>query len=265
MLNFLSERSIEARLAFIQQNLEAPKIRWNDFSKYYYRNAEDILEACKPLLKATHTMMLIHDEVSEVGGKNYISATVDFFDTDQPDKIISARAAAREADSAKGSDAAQISGKTSSYARKYALNALFLIEDSKDSDEQNGEGRLTNPQHEEKMGDLPKPDWRSLAFCECCGKKIGSITKDGRVYSAAQAVLISEERYGRDVCWRCMARDAKAAAKAAEEKRGKIVDHATSAECEPCDCCGAPVLRGNLIETEYGRVCAECFEREVER
>jgi len=116
-------------LADIQRKLKATKSQFNSFGKYNYRSCEDILEAVKPLLK--HNILIITDEPIEVGGRIYIRATATFSGDGQ---VIEASAVAREAETKKGMDDAQITGSASSYARKYALNGLFCIDDNKDPD-----------------------------------------------------------------------------------------------------------------------------------
>lgn len=116
-------------LARIQRELNAPKTLYNKFGEYYYRSAETILEAVKPLLNGC--LLYLDDDIVEVGGRVYVKATATFM---EPSGIICTHAFAREQDSRKGMDEAQITGSTSSYARKYALNALFLIDDVKDPD-----------------------------------------------------------------------------------------------------------------------------------
>lgn len=118
-------------LISIQSELKAPKSQYNSFGKYSYRNAEDILEAVKPLLTKYKATMYISDEVVEVGGRIYVKATVTLSDGKE---TITASAYAREPEDRKGMDASQITGATSSYARKYALNGLFAIDDTKDND-----------------------------------------------------------------------------------------------------------------------------------
>lgn len=117
------------QLTRIQQNLKAPKNQFNDFGKYKYRSCEDILEAVKPLLNGC--LLTISDEVVEIGGRVYVKATATFV-TDN--NTISVSAFARESETKKGMDDSQITGSASSYARKYALNGLFLIDDTKDAD-----------------------------------------------------------------------------------------------------------------------------------
>lgn len=113
----------------IQKELKAPKNQYNAFGKYKYRSCEDILEAIKPLLE--DATLTINDEMVVIGERYYIKATVTLTEAD---KSISATAYAREPEEKKGMDSAQITGATSSYARKYALNGLFLIDDTKDAD-----------------------------------------------------------------------------------------------------------------------------------
>lgn len=116
----------------IQQRLNAPKNLYNSFGKYKYRSCEGILEAVKPLLKELQATLLITDEMVEVGGRVYVKADVRLMENDG--STTHSTAYAREADSKSGMDAAQVTGAASSYARKYALNALFLIDDTKDPD-----------------------------------------------------------------------------------------------------------------------------------
>lgn len=126
--------TIYEKLSAVQQELKAPKNRRNTFGKYNYRSCEDILEAVKPILANHKTTLIITDDVIEVGGKVYIQATVRFVDLEERGDTITVNAFARESVDKKGMDDAQITGTSSSYARKYALNGLFLIDDVKDSD-----------------------------------------------------------------------------------------------------------------------------------
>lgn len=117
------------RLAVIQRTLNAPKNQYNSFGKYKYRSCEDILEGVKPLLSGL--FLSISDEIVPVGNRFYVRATATITDGESSH---SASAMAREEESKKGMDAAQVTGATSSYARKYCLNGLFGIDDSKDAD-----------------------------------------------------------------------------------------------------------------------------------
>lgn len=116
----------------IQQKLKAPKTRTNNFAKYKYRSCEDIFEAVKPCLKEANATLWLTDEILQMGDRFYLVATAHLQDEDG--NITTAKGWAREAETKSGNDPAQITGAASSYARKYALNALFLIDDTKDFD-----------------------------------------------------------------------------------------------------------------------------------
>lgn len=129
-------KEINIKLMNIQQELKAPKGQYNPFGKYAYRSCEDILEAVKPLLKKEKVVLTISDELQYIGNRYYIKATATLIDIES-DAIISNSAYAREEETKKGMDGSQITGSSSSYARKYALNGLFGIDDNKDSDTTN--------------------------------------------------------------------------------------------------------------------------------
>lgn len=125
--------SLREKLMRIQVELKAPKNLYNSFGKYKYRNAEGIQEALKPMEKTYNVTTILTDEMIDISGRIYVKAIATIMDCDSEDSI-STTAYAREADAKKGMDEAQITGATSSYARKYALNALFLLDDTKDVD-----------------------------------------------------------------------------------------------------------------------------------
>ena len=120
-----------SKLLEIQQKLKAPKGQYNKFGKYNYRSCEDILEAVKPILRETGCTLTISDEIMLVGDRYYIKATAHLKGEDT-DEVVTAYA--RESVAKAGMDESQITGSTSSYARKYALNGLFCIDDNKDPD-----------------------------------------------------------------------------------------------------------------------------------
>lgn len=122
-------KSLTERLADIQSSLNAPKGQYNTFGNYSYRSCEDILQAVKPLLNGL--VITVNDEMQAVGDRIYVKATATITDGENS---ISTSAYAREALTKKGMDDSQITGSTSSYARKYALNGLLLIDDNKDAD-----------------------------------------------------------------------------------------------------------------------------------
>lgn len=121
------------KLMEIQTKIKAPKNLYNSFGKYKYRNAEGICEAVKPYLAEQKCALTLSDEIIDVGGRIYVKATATLRDTETLESI-SVSAMAREAEEKKGMDESQITGTASSYARKYALNGLFLLDDTKDAD-----------------------------------------------------------------------------------------------------------------------------------
>lgn len=139
-------------LIMIQQGLKAPKGQYNNFGKYKYRSCEDILEAVKPLLAEQACVLLLSDDIDFVEGRHYVRATATIINSEG--KTISVSASAREQDNKAGMDASQLTGSTSSYARKYALNGLFCIDDTKDADTMDNtqEGK-----HTPTLGPAPAP------------------------------------------------------------------------------------------------------------
>lgn len=129
-------------LIAIQSELKAPKNQKNKFGNYMYRSAEDILEAVKPLLKKYNCHLTISDEMAVLGERYYVKATATLA---KEGESISTTAYAREEEDRKGFDSSQLTGSTSSYARKYALNGLFCIDDTKDSDFTNTYGKEVKP------------------------------------------------------------------------------------------------------------------------
>lgn len=128
--------SIYGKLSAIQTNLIAPKGQHNDFGKYNYRSCEDILKALKPLCDANSCVTYISNDIEEIGGRVYVKAVVTLHDLETGESITSV-AHAREEESKKGMDGSQVTGASSSYARKYALAGLFCIDNEKDSDATN--------------------------------------------------------------------------------------------------------------------------------
>lgn len=143
--------SIYAKLLEIQKELKAPKTQFNKFGNYYYRNCEDILEALKPHLDKNKCALVIKDSIEHIGDRYYIKAVVELIDIETGDKVESS-ALAREEEAKKGMDSSQLTGSTSSYARKYALNGMFCIDDNKDADTQDNAKEEDRP----KESDLDK-------------------------------------------------------------------------------------------------------------
>lgn len=133
-------KNIYKKLLAIQSELKAPKNQYNKFGGYAYRSQEDILEAVKPLLVKYNATIIMQDKTELIGDRYYIKATARFIDAESGE-TIETEALARESENIKGMQASQITGATSSYARKYALNALLLIDDCKDADTTNKHGK----------------------------------------------------------------------------------------------------------------------------
>lgn len=125
------ELSLQESLVAIQSKLKAPKSQFNSFGKYHYRSAEDILEAVKPLLAEHNVVLNMSDRIELIGTRYYLVCTAKVI---KGEEEISSEGRAREDESKKGMDGAQVTGTSSSYARKYALNGLFCIDDTKDAD-----------------------------------------------------------------------------------------------------------------------------------
>lgn len=171
---------MRGKLYEIQQKLEVPKSQYNSFGKYKYRSCEDILAAVKLLLPAGTTISLT-DEMVNIGERNYIKATVILADETES---LQACGYAREAEEQKGMDKAQITGTASSYARKYALNGLFAIDDIKDTDtdehKKEAEGKLAKKEVKPKAEPTPEQKLKAATdFTDAYMKKLLDV-KDQR-------------------------------------------------------------------------------------
>lgn len=183
----MSTKSIHDVLHEIQTELKAPKNQYNSFGGYSYRSTEDILEGLKPLLHKHKAVVLLNDTIKEVGGRVYVEATAVL---QTADGHITTTAFAREAVQKKGMDESQITGSTSSYARKYALNGLFAIDDTKDADSTNnhGKGKTTQPQ---KAKTAPVSN-DTHDVCSVCQEEITPRVKQ-----------YSEEKFQQALCFNC--------------------------------------------------------------
>lgn len=199
-------KELNIKLAAIQKELKAPKSQVNNFAHFNYRSCEDILEAVKPLLGTL--VLTITDEVELIGDRYYVKATAMVSDGENDIKISSY---AREGDTKAGMDVAQITGSASSYARKYALNGLFAIDDTKDADTQDnskkeepkkfGTATSLDPYHKSYKGRvvaktpveddiiLTDKELLSNAQCEVCGKEISRKIEE-----------YSKDKYGKVLC-----------------------------------------------------------------
>lgn len=149
------------KLQHIQEELKAPKNLYNSFGKYKYRNAEGICEAVKPLLARFKMVLTLSDEIVQVGERYYIKATVTILDVES-EKNITVSAFARESLDKKGMDDSQITGTASSYARKYALNGMFLLDDTKDADSDEYHEQ-TNKQTKATKPTVEKPEIETIS------------------------------------------------------------------------------------------------------
>ena len=162
---------IMEKLIAVQKELKAPKNQRNNFGGYNYRSCEDILEAVKPILAKHGLLLTLSDEMVEVGGRVYVKATA-MLRGDDGNVVVTAFA--REDEERKGFDGAQITGSSSSYARKYALNGLFCIDDTKDSDATNTHGK-----EERKTETVAKKEPTNTEIeCEYCHKPITKAEAD---------------------------------------------------------------------------------------
>lgn len=183
--------NIYGKLAAIQRELKAPKGQYNSFAKYNYRSCEDILEAVKPLCIKNNATLILNDTVREISGRFYVVATATLADQES-DSFVEVDAYAREPQDKKGMDDSQITGMASSYARKYALNGLFCIDDTKDADT------------DEAKRQEQKPVKKGAVICESCGMPIKGVTCQGVRYSPDDIADKSIDRYGKRLCWGCM-------------------------------------------------------------
>lgn len=196
--------SIHEKLGKIQVNLKAPKNQFNSFGKYAYRSCEDILEAVKPLLSDTGCTLTITDDVIAVADRIYVKATCKLTEI-KTGETVEVSACAREAEDKRGMDAAQVTGSTSSYARKYALNGLFSIDDTKDADATNDHGKgkaMASKAEAAGIGEQVK----EYKCCDC-GKAFQEFTdKNGKTWNAGQVYHMSESNNtdGKARCSACM-------------------------------------------------------------
>lgn len=181
-------------LAYIQQHIKAPKSRENKFGGYKYRAQEDILEAVKPLLM--NGTLRVQDEIVEIGGRIYVKATASLVvGSDRVDNV----AYAREPENKKGMDESQITGAASSYARKYALNGLFLIDDTQDADATNDHDKNPTTVHPmDKTGNRATDKWvnNAVADLNACTTLLQLKNTYTKFYKQAQEKKCTEDQLG---------------------------------------------------------------------
>lgn len=147
--------AVHEKLSIIQSTLSVKKQHYNSFGKYFYRSCEDILSALKPFLQEHKLVLLIEDSIEFIEGRFYVKATAKLVDCEDSSQIVNS-AYAREEDAKKGMDAGQVTGSVSSYARKYALNGLFCIDDTKDADTDEQSNQTTPTITKEQVQNIKK-------------------------------------------------------------------------------------------------------------
>lgn len=172
------------RVGMAQAELKAPKNQYNSFGKYNYRSCEDILEAAKPINKRHGLVLLLTDKPVCIGQRYYIEATARLYDIES-EQFIEATASAREADTKKGMDDSQVTGTASSYARKYALNGLYNIDDTKDADTDAYKKQTTT-------NTTAAPEYK----CADCGKPFEAFRDptSGKTFTPAEVFQMAKKR-----------------------------------------------------------------------
>lgn len=186
---------IHAKLFQLQNELKAPKSQHNAYGNYNYRSCEDIMEAVKPLLVKNKLALTMEDTIIMIGSRYYCKSTANLVDTESG-QTISTSSFAREPEIQKGMTESQITGTASSYARKYCLAALFLLDDTKDAD--------TN-EYQKTTKQAAQPSTAPIeVFCQRCGKPIVAATsKTGKHYTAEDLIALSSKFYGSSLCYDC--------------------------------------------------------------
>jgi len=181
-----TKMGVYEKLLAIQTELKAPKSQYNNFGKYKYRNCEDILESLKPILAKNKSTITISDDVVSVGNRIYIRATAKIVDTETGESVETT-AYAREEESKKGMDGSQLTGSSSSYARKYSLNGLFAIDDTKDSD-------YCSPELNKPLKQKTKNELNQLIaeYAEKTDRAVGEIVNEVKSVVKKELNLVSE-------------------------------------------------------------------------
>ena len=213
--------TIHEKLAAIQKELKAPKSQYNSYGKFSYRNCEDILEAVKPLCEKNKVVLFLNDEVLFIQTRFYIKATATLMDLEGAG-VIDVSAYAREEESKKGMDGSQVTGAASSYARKYALNGMFCIDDAKDSDYTNQQPKDNgNQQRGGQRGPTQPQQAQQPATpkCDNCKKDIMPIRRsNGTILTVEEIIDGSRRSYNKTLCYSCMKAEKKAREAAQQQK-----------------------------------------------
>lgn len=179
------------KLLNVQTELKSPKNAYNSFGKYNYRSCEDILEGLKPILKKNNATLYITDEIVVLNDRFYVKATAIFVDIESGEKVQNT-AYARESDDIKGMADSQVTGATSSYARKYALNGLFLIDDTKDADTDEYQNQQANRQvNKQATSSARRPQTESKVDAQKNQQMRDSVNKD--IIPKAETLISAEQ------------------------------------------------------------------------
>lgn len=203
----ITEKGLISKLAEIQHALKIPKTRVNNYAKYKYRSLEDIIEAVKPLAYKNGAALVLSDEIIETPPRFYIKATASLIDI-ETGEAITATGYAREEEIKKGTDPSQITGTASSYARKYALNGLFAIDDTKDADTDEYAQERNARANKSESEPMPEPTQENEApepafsdICNVCGQPI-AFTDCGK-FDATTIIENSNNKLGATFCLAC--------------------------------------------------------------
>ena len=175
----MSDKTFYEKFICVQSELKVPKSHFNNFAKFNYRNCEDILEALKPLLAKYSLFVRIYDKIEMIGDRFYLKATVVISDGD---KEISSFAYAREEKQRAGMDASQMTGATSSYARKYALNALLAIDDGRDADSCDNSDITKEQGKQEKQANQSQVNDRAVSYFSENAVKVSNIEQLDEIF-----------------------------------------------------------------------------------
>lgn len=185
------------KLQMVQNELKAPKSQFNKFGNYYYRNCEDILEAFKPIGEKYGAVITVSDILEQIGDRYYIKAIATFIDIETENQIV-VTAYAREEENKKGMDSSQVTGATSSYARKYALNGLLCIDDTKDADSMdNSQKQKTKKDESPDANSQPEENFEKVKDEQIDTAKIITIKKELMRTGVSEMAIC--KRYGIDI------------------------------------------------------------------
>lgn len=209
--------TIGEKLFTIQQKVKATKSEYNSFGKYSYRSAEGIIESIKPILAETKTFITLGDDIREIGGRIYVMADAILHDIES-ENIIVTKAFAREAEEKKGMDESQITGAASSYARKYALSGLLLLDDNKDADSDEYTAKTQEKGKSEPKKTTSKPAPIERFKCSDCGGFI----EDHQGVPASKIAEATKKKYGKMICMNCSAKRRAEAEKQKQEEEADL-------------------------------------------